>query len=174
MRILSGKCCEWWLRTAALGQFVMLYKTVVVQDLRKWSIVYQQKQMLIWGSYSTCHGEIWMYHSPSLPVWSILLDNSVKMNQIWMCNTNFLGELTILIPRLPCLLRMVKAVSSTVELVNSVTSDSVNSYKFAMCAFSSKCYPSELIPWSDGWQRPWSRMILMMLGLLVLSIPHCK
>jgi hypothetical protein len=38
-----------------------------------------------------------------------------------------LSELTIVIPRLPCLFTMAKAVSSTVELVNSVTSESVKS-----------------------------------------------
>jgi len=43
----------------------------------------------------------------------------------------FLGTLTIVIPRLPCLFRMAKAVSSTVELGNSVTSEGVNSFNFA-------------------------------------------
>ena len=46
----------------------------------------------------------------------------------WMSNLNFLCKLTIVIPRLPCLFKMAKAVSSTVVLVNSVTSDSVNSF----------------------------------------------
>jgi len=36
---------------------------------------------------------------------------------------------------------MAKAVSSTVELVNSVTSNTVNSFNFAMCTFSRKCVP---------------------------------
>jgi hypothetical protein len=50
----------------------------------------------------------------------------------WRLNIIFLGTLTIVIPRLPYLFRMAKAVLSTVELVNSVTSDSVNSFNFAM------------------------------------------
>jgi len=44
----------------------------------------------------------------------------------------FLCKLTIVITRLPCLFMMAKAVSSTVELVNSVTSDYVNLFNFAM------------------------------------------
>jgi len=49
-----------------------------------------------------------------------------------MSHMNSLCELTIVIPQLPCLLRMANAVSSTVELVNLVTSDSVSSFNFAM------------------------------------------
>jgi hypothetical protein len=49
-----------------------------------------------------------------------------------MSNLIFLCKLTIVIPRLPCLFKMVKAVSSTVEVVNSVTSVSDNSFNFAM------------------------------------------
>jgi len=44
----------------------------------------------------------------------------------------FLCELTIVIPQLSSLFKMAKAVSSTVEVVNSVTSDSVNLFNFAM------------------------------------------
>jgi len=47
-------------------------------------------------------------------------------------NLIFLCKLTIVIPQLRCLFRMAKAVSSTVEQVNSVTSDPVNSFNFAM------------------------------------------
>jgi len=39
----------------------------------------------------------------------------------WMWNISFLWELTIVIPQLPCRFRMARAVSPTVELVNSVT-----------------------------------------------------
>jgi len=44
----------------------------------------------------------------------------------WMWNLDFLCKLTIVISRLPCLYKMANAVSSTVVLFNSVTSDSVN------------------------------------------------
>ena len=44
----------------------------------------------------------------------------------------FHWTVTIVIPRLRCLFIMAKAASSTVELVKSVTSDSVNLYNFAM------------------------------------------
>ena len=85
-----------------------------------------------------------------------------------------LSELTIVIPRLRGLFRMAKAVSSTVELVNSVTSDSVNSFNFAMWAFASKCFTIELVPCSDGWRRTWWHTIHMMPGLPFSSIPQCK
>jgi len=91
----------------------------------------------------------------------------------WMSNLYFLCTLTIVIPRLPCLFKMAKAVSSTVIVVNSVTSDSVNSFNFAMWAFASKCFPIELDPCSDGWRRTWWQTIHMMPGLPVSSIPQC-
>jgi len=92
----------------------------------------------------------------------------------WISNMVFLCKLTIVIPWLPCLCRMAKAVSSTVELVNSVNSDYVNSFNFAMWAFASKCFPIELVPCSDGWRRTWWQTIHMMPGLPVISIPQCK
>ena len=92
----------------------------------------------------------------------------------WMSNLVFLCKLTIVIPRLPCLFRLAKAVSATVKLVNSVTSDSVNSFNFAMWAVASKCFPVELVPWSDGWRRTWWQTIHMMPGLPVPSIPQCQ
>jgi len=66
-----------------------------------------------------------------------------------MSNINFLSELTIVIPRLPYLINMAKAVSSTVELVDSETLNSVISFNFAMCGFASKCFPTELVPCAD-------------------------
>jgi hypothetical protein len=92
----------------------------------------------------------------------------------WISNMIFLCKLTIVIRRLPCLFRKAKAVSSTVELVNSVTSDSVNLFNFAMWAFASKCFPIELVPCSDGWRRTWWQTIHMMLGLPVSSIALCR
>jgi hypothetical protein len=38
-----------------------------------------------------------------------------------------------------------------VELVNLNTSDSVNSFNYAMSPFPHKCLPIELVPCSDGW-----------------------
>jgi len=67
-----------------------------------------------------------------------------------MVNLNFLCKLTIRIHRLPYLLSMAKAVSSTVEIVSSVASDTVRSFNFAMGASASKCLLIELIPCSDG------------------------
>jgi len=86
----------------------------------------------------------------------------------------FLCEHTIVIPRLRCLFTMAKAVSSSVKLLNSVTSDSVNSFNFAMWAFASMCFPIELVPCSDGWQRTCWQTIHMMPGMPVSSIPQCK
>jgi hypothetical protein len=64
----------------------------------------------------------------------------------------FLCKLPIVIPRHPCLFRMAKAVSSTVELVNSVTSDSVKSFNFAMLSFAWQCFHIQVVPCSDGWR----------------------
>ena len=50
----------------------------------------------------------------------------------WKSNMTFLCGLSIVIRQLPCLFRMAKAVSSTVELVNSGTSDCGNLFNFAM------------------------------------------
>jgi len=98
----------------------------------------------------------------------------VQYGITWMSNMIWLCELTIVIPRLPCLFSMAKTLSSTVELVNSVTADSANSFNFAMWAFTSKCYPIELVPCSDGWQRTWWQTIHMMPELSFSSIPQCK
>jgi len=57
-----------------------------------------------------------------------------------MLNNNFNWDLTIVIPQLPCPSSIANTVSSTVDLVNSDTSDSVNLYNFAMCAFASECF----------------------------------
>ena len=91
----------------------------------------------------------------------------------YMSNLIFLCKLMIVIPWLPCLFKMAKAVSLTVELVNSVTSASVNSFNVAMWAFASKCFPIALVPCSDRWQRTWWQTIHMMPGLPVSSIPQC-
>jgi len=130
--------------------------------------------MLTWGSDSTCLGEIRNFHSPSLPVCSVSSVNSVSMDQTWLSNMNFLWKLAIVIPRLPCLLRMAKGVSSTTEQVKSVTSDSVDSFNFTMWAIASKWVPIEQVPSSDwrrstGWQ-----MVHMMAGFPVSSIPLSK
>jgi len=49
-----------------------------------------------------------------------------------MSNIIVLCELTIVIPQHPCHIKMAKAVSLTVELVNSVLSDSVNQFNYGM------------------------------------------
>ena len=49
-----------------------------------------------------------------------------------MSNMTLLCELRIVIPQLPCLFRIAKAGSSTIELRNSVTSDTVNLFNIAM------------------------------------------
>ena len=91
-----------------------------------------------------------------------------------MSNVILPCELTIVIPRHPCLLRMANAVSLTVEQVNSVTSDPVNLFTFVMWAVANKCFPIELVPCSDGWQRTQWQMIHMMPRLAVSSIQQCE
>jgi len=92
----------------------------------------------------------------------------------WKSKMIYLCKISILIPWLPCLCRMAKAVSSTVELVNSVTSYSVYLFNFAMWALATKCIPIELVPCSDGWQQTWWQTIHMMLGLPICSSLQCK
>jgi len=91
-----------------------------------------------------------------------------------MSNMIILCKLTFVIPRLPFIFRMGKAVSSTIELVISATTDSVKSFNFAMWAFACKCFPIELVPCSDGWRRTWWQTIHVMAGLPVSSILQCK
>jgi len=91
-----------------------------------------------------------------------------------MWSYNFLCQLAVVIPRLPGLFRIAKASSSTVELVNSETLDSVTSFNFAMWAFARNCFPIQLVPCSDGWQRTWWQLIHMIPGIPVSSIPLCK
>jgi len=87
---------------------------------------------------------------------------------------NYLWELTIRIPQLPCLMSMDKAVLLTVKLGNWFTSDYVNSFSFAICGFSIKCLPIELVPCSAGSQRTWWQTIHVMPRLPVSSIPQCN
>jgi len=87
---------------------------------------------------------------------------------------NFFCHLTIVIPRLSCLFNMANAVSSTVELVHSRTSNCASSFNFAMCDFASMCLPWELVPCSERCRRTWWNTIHMMPALLVSSIPQCK
>jgi hypothetical protein len=70
-----------------------------------------------------------------------------------MVNSIVLCVLTIGIPQLASRLSMARAVSANIELVNSVTSDTVNSFNFAICAFGRKYLPIELVPCTDGQRR---------------------
>ena len=79
--------------------------------------------------------------------------NDVNISKTKLSNMNFSGDLTIVIPRLPCLLKIANAVLSTVVLVNSETADCFSSFSFAMCMSASKCYPIKLVLCSDGWRR---------------------
>jgi len=86
----------------------------------------------------------------------------------------FFCKLTIPIPSLPCLFSMANAVSSTVESLKSVTSDSVNSFDFVMCSFTSKYFPVDLVPFADRWWRTWLQTLHLMTAIPVSSIPQCK
>jgi len=91
-----------------------------------------------------------------------------------MSNLNFLRELTSIIPRLPCLFRIPKAVSMTFKLDNSVIPLSDDTFNFAIWAFASKCFPIELVPCSEGWQRTWWQTMHMIPGQPVSSISQGK
>ena len=77
--------------------------------------------------------------------------NSVNIDKINMPNRNFICDLTLVIPPLPCVFSMAEAVSSMVQLVNSVTVHSFTWFNFIMCAFSNKYCTIELVSCSDGW-----------------------
>jgi len=66
-----------------------------------------------------------------------------------LSNMNIFCKLTIAILRLPCLFDMAEVVSSTVVLVNSETSGSVNSFNFALWVL-----PASVSPWS------WSNVLM--------------
>jgi len=91
-----------------------------------------------------------------------------------MSNMNFVCKLTIVIPRLFCLFSQTKAVSVTVELFKSVSSDSTNSFHFVMCAWASKWFLIKMVPYSDRWSRTWWQMIHIMQGLQDFGILQCE
>jgi len=134
----------------------------------------EPKQTLTWGSNSRCFGEIQLFHSPDLSVLIVLSAITVNMAKVSISNTNFNCDPTIVIPWHSWQFSIGQAVSSTIDLVNSDTLDSVNLLYFVMCAFASKPFPIELVQCSDGWQRTWWHTIHMMPGLPVFSIPQCK
>jgi len=159
--IPSRQCYTGCWRTVTPTRSVMHCMTVVIRGLISHFMVYKLKQILTWGTDSRCLGEIRQCESPLMPVQSVLSVNSVSIPKSWMVNLIFFCELPIRIPRLPCRFSMPNAVSATIELVNSVTSDTVNSSNFAICAFASKCLATELVPCSDGWRRTWWQTIHM-------------
>jgi hypothetical protein len=55
-----------------------------------------------------------------------------------------------------------------------MTSESVDSFTFAIWAFHSDCFPIDLVPCADGWQRTWWQTTNMIPQLPVSSIPQCK
>jgi hypothetical protein len=65
-----------------------------------------------------------------------------------MSNMSIIQKLSIVIHRPICLRRKAEAISSTVEPVNSVTSDFVDSLKSAMDTITGKCCIIELVPGS--------------------------
>jgi hypothetical protein len=50
----------------------------------------------------------------------------------WRTKMIWLWEVAIVIPQLPCLFSIAKGVSVTLKLVNSMTSESVDSFTFAI------------------------------------------
>ena len=81
------------------------------------------RNMRKWFHVSWWNSEVWKSFAGGL---ERFLCHFCQYGSMWMSNLIFLCELTIVIHQLPCLFRIAKAVSSTVELVNSVTAGSVN------------------------------------------------
>lgn len=147
--------------------------TVVVWDLIQHLMKFEWKQILTWGSTSMCHGEIGKSQTPQLPVLSILSVNSVNIDESGKWNMNFLRELTIVIPWLHYVFSIAKHISSTIDKVNSVSSETINPVDFAMKPVAFKCFGIELVWCSDGWWRTWP-MIHMISGQLVSSVMRCN
>jgi hypothetical protein len=91
--------------------------------------------------------------SPLLPGWSIGSVNYDNISKIKLLNMNIFCDLPIVISQLACLFNMANAALSMVVLVDSKSSDSATPYNIAICAFANHCFPMELVPCSDGWQR---------------------
>jgi len=151
--IPSGKCSSvWWWMEAPIYT-VMHHMTIIAPDLMEHFMEYVLNEILTWGSHSRCLSEIWHFDNPSLPVWSLFSVVSVKIDTTRLSNINFLCELTIVIPCLPCLFSMAKVGWLTIEPVNSVSSNSVNLFNFTMIPFACKCFPIEQVQCSDWCQR---------------------
>jgi hypothetical protein len=71
--------------------------------------------------------------------------SSANIDKTKMSHMNFDCKRTIVIRRLSCLFFKAKAVSLTVELVDSLSSDSTDSFRFAMCACASKEFLIEMV-----------------------------
>jgi len=174
---MSIPCSKWyqgWWRTAGVAHVIILHKTVISLGLIEHSMKHESIQIPTCHSNSTCFAEIRMVHSLLLPCWVVLSVNSVNMDQSWMSNVDFLCELTAVIPLLASLHRMPKAVSSMVERVNPVTSNSLHSVNIAMWAFASKCFPIEQVPCSDGWRGTLWPTIHKKAVMAVCPIPQFK
>jgi len=173
VRIHPGKCRSACWRMGALTRIIIDYTTVIAGGLKHCSMDCEPKEILTWGSNSRCLGEIRQFGSPFLLVWSILAVNSVNICKTKLSNINILGKCTIQIPPLNCLFKMAKAISSTFELANSVTTDFLTSFICAMSTLASKWYATELMPYSEGWRRSWSVTWHVMPWQLVFSILQC-
>ena len=138
MGIPCGKCSSacWQQSTRS----VMHYITIVAPVVLSHSIESQPKHILTSGSDSMYLGESQQFEIPSLPACSVLSVSSVNIDNMKISNMNFLWELTFVIPQLPCIISMAIAVISTFELVNSVTSDSVNFSTSTLC-FCQQVFP---------------------------------
>lgn len=79
-------------------------------------------------------------HSP----WNASSDD---MDQALISNINSFLELAIVIPGMTYHLSVAKSVLSTIELSNSVSSDSVHWLTLPMCTVARKGFPIELVQW---------------------------
>ena len=152
MHIPPGTCCQGSCRMAALRHFIMLHDH---RSLRGdtgfhgiWAETYLHKRYR--SHVSWWYSEISQYLVASL---ERFVCHFSQYGLTWMSNMNFLCRLTIVIPRLRWLFSTFKAVSWTVYLVESVTSDCVHSCNFVMWTTASKVLPIELVPCCDGWRK---------------------
>lgn len=119
--------------------------------------------LVIFGSFKVLRCQ---FGTCCLSFQSILIKLDVKIH--------FFYSLTTVISWLPWLFIQVKGVSPTFELVGWATSDLVNSVIFAMWARPSRWFPSELVPWSEGWQQTWWQMRYTTPGMPASWIRQCN
>lgn len=118
-----------------------------------------------WIHLSGWNSKVWKTLAASLECFG---SNCRQYGLTKMSNMIFLCKLTFETPKLPSIFVTANAVSSTVELVNAVTSASVNSCRFVTGLFTNKGFPIEVDACSDAGRRVPSQTLDLTPSMLDL------